>query len=124
MASKLYYNFYFVCRKPSFILPGSASSPPQILTLDEVRFAVQKIKDMRLAHTIAINPDFCLQSIYPAETHLEKRIKSYVHNWDNFRKQLNRSTPIYDHAIVLLEEIKQVTTKFSFTNGFSLNFFS
>lgn len=94
-------------RKLSLVLPGSAASAAQVLTIDEVRFAIQNIKDMQLAHEIAINPDFSLKIDDP-ESSLEKRIKMHVHNWQHFRDQLNRHPPIYDHAIVLLADIKYV----------------
>lgn len=90
------------------MLPGSAANAAQVLTIDEVRFAIQNIKDMQLAHEIAINPDFSLTFNDPPESHLEKRIKMHVHNWQHFREQLNRRPPIYDHAIVLLADIKYV----------------
>lgn len=58
----------------------------------------------------AINPDFRLQPYQPPENSLEKRIKTIMHDafWDLLREQLNADPPIYDHAIALLGDIKEV----------------
>lgn len=93
-----------------FVLPGSAGSPPKILTFDEVRDAIKNVEDMQLAHEIAINPDFRLQPYDPPESSLEKRIKTIMQDafWDLLREQLNSDPPQYDHAIALLGDIKEV----------------
>lgn len=92
------------------MLPGSAGSPPKILTFDEVRDAIKNVEDMQLAHEIAINPNFRLQPYDPPETSLEKRIKSIMQDafWDLLREQLSADPPCYDHAIALLGDIKEV----------------
>lgn len=44
---------------------------------------------------------------------LEKQVKEIVHKvfWDSLEKQLNDDPPVYDHAIKLVEEIKEVRLK-------------
>lgn len=99
------------CRQTRFVLPGSAGSPPKILTFDEVRDAIKNVEDMQLAHEIAINPNFRLQPYDPPESSLEKRIKTMMHDafWDLLREQLNAEPhPVYDQAIALLGDIKEV----------------
>lgn len=67
---------------------------------------------MTLAHEIAINPDFRLEPYIPPENSLEKKIKTILHDafWDLLREQLNSDPPCYDHAIVLLGDIKEVAS--------------
>lgn len=105
-------------RQTRFVLPGSAGSPPKILTFDEVRDAIKNVEDMQLAHEIAINPNFRLQPYDPPETSLEKRIKSIMQDafWDLLREQLSSDPPCYDHAIALLGDIKE-----GFTHTISKN---
>lgn len=92
------------------MLPGTSGSPPKVLTMDEVRNAIKNVEDMTLAHEIAINPDFRLEPYSPPENSLEKKIKTILHDafWDLLREQLNSDPPCYDHAIVLLGDIKEV----------------
>lgn len=105
-----FFLFIFIRRQTRFVLPGSAGSPPKILTFDEVRDAIKNVEDMQLAHEIAINPNFRLQPYDPPETSLEKRIKSIMQDafWDLLREQLSADPPCYDHAIALLGDIKEV----------------
>lgn len=58
----------------------------------------------------AINPDFRLQPYQPPETSLEKRIKAIMHDafWDLLREELHADPPVYDHAVALLGDIKEV----------------
>uniref|UniRef100_U5EVV9 Putative sok1 kinase belonging to the ste20/sps1/gc kinase family n=1 Tax=Corethrella appendiculata TaxID=1370023 RepID=U5EVV9_9DIPT len=92
-----------------FVLPGTSGSPPKVLTLDEVQDAIKNIKDMTLAHEIAINNEFKLQPYEPPENSLEKMVKDTMHKayWEILREELNRTPPCYDHAIRLLGEIKE-----------------
>lgn len=102
--------FFLICRQARFVLPGTSGSPPKVLTMDEVRNAIKNVEDMTLAHEIAINPDFRLEPYNPPENSLEKKIKTILHDafWDLLREQLNSDPPCYDHAIVLLGDIKEV----------------
>lgn len=94
--------------EPCFILPGTACSPPKVLTLDQVQSTVKNLKDMALAHEIAVNAEFKFQTYEPPENSMEKLIKEMLHKafWEVLREQLNNTPPNYDHAIKLLAEIK------------------
>ncbi|KAL7031822.1 hypothetical protein ACKWTF_007142 [Chironomus riparius] len=94
---------------PRFVLPGTPSSPARILSLDEVQDMVKNIKNMALAHEIAVNTDFKLEKYEPPENSIEKIIKETMHKafWDILRTQLESNPPIYDHALVLLTDIKE-----------------
>ncbi|XP_017093034.2 T-complex protein 11-like protein 2 [Drosophila bipectinata] len=92
-----------------FVLPSLGGSPPKIVTLDEVSSMFKNLRNMELAHEIALNPDFKLQQYEPPLDSLEGRIKTMVHKafWDLLRQQLERQPPSYDQAIRLLAEIKE-----------------
>lgn len=90
-------------------MPGTPNSPARILTLDEVQDMVKNIKNMALAHEIAVNTDFKLEAYEPPENSVEKIIKETMHKafWDILRSQLNSDPPVYSHALVLLNDIKE-----------------
>lgn len=94
---------------PRFVLPGTPNSPPKILTLDEVHDVVKNIKNMALAHEIAVNSDFKLEAYEPPENSIEKIVKDTMHKafWNILRSQLEAQPPVYDHALVLLGDIKE-----------------
>lgn len=91
------------------MLPGTPNSPPKILTLDEVQDVVKNIKNMALAHEIAVNSDFKLEAYEPPENSIEKVVKDTIHKafWNILRSQLESVPPVYDHALVLLSDIKE-----------------
>ena len=64
---------------------------------------------MALAHEIAVNSDFKLETYEPPENSIEKIVKETMHRafWDILRSQLASDPPIYDHALVLLIDIKE-----------------
>eukprot|EP00099_Drosophila_melanogaster_P010605 NP_001284913.1 uncharacterized protein Dmel_CG16721, isoform B [Drosophila melanogaster] len=92
-----------------FVLPSLDGTPPKIVTLDEVSSMFKNLRNMELAHEIALNPDFKLQKYEPPSDSLEGAIKKMVHKafWDLLRVQLDRQPPSYDQAIRLLAEIKE-----------------
>lgn len=64
---------------------------------------------MALAHEIAVNNEFKLEVYEPADNSIEKVIKDTMHRafWSILREQIESTPPVYDHAIVLLEDIKE-----------------
>jgi len=48
-----------------FVLPSLDGTPPKIVTLDEVSSMFKNLRNMELAHEIALNPDFKLQKYEP-----------------------------------------------------------
>lgn len=94
---------------PRFVLPCTPNSPARILTLDEVQDMVKNIKNMALAHEIAVNTDFKLEAYEPPENSVEKIIKETMHKafWDILRTQLGSDPPVYSHALVLLNDVKE-----------------
>ena len=108
--TKILKIFIFSRSGPRFILPGTPNSPPKILSLDEVQDVVKNIKNMALAHEIAINTDFKLTPYEPEENTIERIIKDTMHKafWDILKLQIESDPPCFDHAIQLLADIKEV----------------
>lgn len=70
---------------------------------------VKNIKNMALAHEIAVNTDFKLEAYEPPENSIEKAVKETMHKvfWDILKSQIESNPPVYDHALVLLGDIKE-----------------
>lgn len=64
---------------------------------------------MALAHEIAVNNDFKLEPYQPPENSVEKIVKDTMHRafWDILKSQLESTPPVYTHALVLLNDIKE-----------------
>ncbi|EDW30986.1 GL15173 [Drosophila persimilis] len=92
-----------------FVVPSLDGSPPKIVTIDEVSGIFKDLRNMELAHEIALNPEFKLKQYEPPTHSFEGRVKAMVHKayWDVLRTQLERQPPQYDQAIRLLAEIKE-----------------
>ncbi|XP_041416834.1 T-complex protein 11-like protein 1 isoform X2 [Xenopus laevis] len=76
--------------------------------------ATKGVTNMALAHEIVLNGGFQIKPKEPPEGSLEKHVRDIVHKafWDCFEAQFREDPPVYDHAIILLGEIKE--TFFSF----------
>lgn len=63
---------------------------------------------MALAHEIAVNSDFKLEAYEPPENSIEKVVKETIHKafWNILRTQLESQPQVYDHALVLLNDVK------------------
>lgn len=70
---------------------------------------VKNIKNMALAHEIAVNNDFKLEPYQPPENSVEKIVKDTMHRafWDVLKSQIESTPPVYTHALVLLNDIKE-----------------
>ncbi|NXT23301.1 T11L2 protein, partial [Syrrhaptes paradoxus] len=93
--------------KPS----SPASSPPKVITFDELMAAAKNLTDLTLAHEIAVNANFCIKHEDLPQNSFAGTVKQIVHKafWDLLESELNEDPPEYDHAIKLFEEIKEVT---------------
>ncbi|KAM8776872.1 T-complex protein 11-like protein 2 isoform 1-T3 [Rhynchonycteris naso] len=89
--------------------PASAS-PPRVTTFDEVMATARNLANMTLVHEIAVNESFELKQEVLPENSLVSRVKHIVHQafWDVLESELNADPPEYDHAIKLLEEIREI----------------
>ncbi|XP_030056499.1 T-complex protein 11-like protein 1 [Microcaecilia unicolor] len=90
------------------------SSPPQFVTVEELMETAKGVTNMALAHEIVVNGDFKIKQTELPEGSLEKRVRDIVHKafWDCLEAQLNEDPPTYDHAIILVGEIKEILLSF------------
>lgn len=88
----------------------TGASPPKFVSLEEVIKADYGMKNMALAHEIAVDKNFQLQKLEPEDNTMQKHVKDIMHKafWDLLAAQLEEDPPNYTQALVLLGEIKQV----------------
>ncbi|KAK7503280.1 hypothetical protein BaRGS_00005545 [Batillaria attramentaria] len=71
--------------------------------------AANGVKNMSLAHEIAVNNDFQIEKLQPEQNSIEKRVREVMHKafWDALEAKLSDDPPDYSHAMVLIEEVKE-----------------
>ncbi|XP_046878681.1 T-complex protein 11-like protein 2 isoform X2 [Hypomesus transpacificus] len=91
-----------------------SSSPPKTITLDEVMTTARDLSNLNLAHEIIVNHSFQVEQPNLPENSLEKRVRDMVHKafWDSLEAELNDEPAEYEHAIKLLEEIREILLSF------------
>ncbi|KAM5289421.1 T-complex protein 11-like protein 2 [Ctenodactylus gundi] len=92
----------------------ASTSPPRVVTFDEVMATARNLSNMTLAHEIAVNENFQLKQDALPENSLAGRVKNIVHKafWDVLESELNAEPPEYEHAIKLFEEIREILLSF------------
>ncbi|NXD09843.1 T11L1 protein, partial [Nothocercus nigrocapillus] len=90
------------------------SSPPRLVSVEELMETAKGVTNMALAHEIVVNGDFHIKPAELPEHSLEKKVRDIVHKafWDCLEAQLQEEPPTYDHAIKLLGEIKETLLSF------------
>nr|XP_012148036.1 PREDICTED: T-complex protein 11-like protein 1 isoform X2 [Megachile rotundata] len=85
------------------------ASPPKFVTLEEIIKAANGMRNMALAHEIAVDKNFQLQKLDPDDGTFHKRVKDIMHKafWSLLAEQLAEDPPNYTQALVLLKEIKE-----------------
>ncbi|XP_048886920.1 T-complex protein 11-like protein 2 isoform X1 [Brienomyrus brachyistius] len=91
-----------------------SSSPPKVTTLDGVMASARDLVNLSLAHEIIMNNSFHVEQPNLPQNSLEKKVKDIVHKafWDCLESELNNDPPEYEHAIRLLQEIREVLLSF------------
>uniref|UniRef100_A0A452H042 T-complex 11 like 1 n=1 Tax=Gopherus agassizii TaxID=38772 RepID=A0A452H042_9SAUR len=90
------------------------SSPPQVVSMEELMETAKGVSNMALAHEIVVNGGFQIKPAELPEGSLEKTVKEIVHKafWDCLEAQLSEDPPTYDHSIKLVGEIKETLLSF------------
>ncbi|XP_012350121.1 T-complex protein 11-like protein 1 isoform X1 [Apis florea] len=85
------------------------ASPPKFVSLEEIIKAANGMKNMALAHEIAVDKNFQLQKLEPDDGTFHRRVKEIMHKafWNLLAEQLEEDPPNYTQALVLLKEIKE-----------------
>ncbi|KYQ54507.1 T-complex protein 11-like protein 1, partial [Trachymyrmex zeteki] len=95
---------------PNFMMGGlTGASPPKFVSFDEIVKAANGMKNMALAHEIAVDVNFQLQKLEPEDGSFHRRVKEIMHKafWNLLAEQLAEDPPNYSHALVLMKEIKE-----------------
>ncbi|KAJ9601070.1 hypothetical protein L9F63_000805 [Diploptera punctata] len=92
-----------------FVIPGVAASPPKFVSLEEIMTAANGMKNMVLAHEIAVDKNFKLEKLEPPENSLHKQVEETVHKafWSILDEELKEDPPNYTQAMILLEDVKK-----------------
>ncbi|XP_042190716.1 T-complex protein 11-like protein 2 isoform X1 [Callorhinchus milii] len=110
----------YECTRQSFSSDSSskpsspASSPPKIVSFDDLMETARGLSNMTLAHEIVMNANFQIKPVDLPPQSLERRVKEIVHKafWDCLEAELNQDPPEYGHALLLLGEIKEILLSF------------
>ncbi|KAM4588270.1 T-complex protein 11 homolog [Odontesthes bonariensis] len=88
-------------------LDSPAGSPPTA-SLSCLMELENCVSNLSLAHEIVVNRDFSFKPRSPPTDSLEGRVTEIVHRafWASLQEQLSSDPPNYDHAVVLLQEVK------------------
>lgn len=86
-----------------------AASPPKFISFEQLMDAASGVKNMSLAHEIAVNDDFQLEKLQPEQDSVEKQVREVMHKafWDALEAKLGEDPPDFSHALVLIEEVKE-----------------
>ncbi|XP_077258928.1 T-complex protein 11-like protein 1 isoform X1 [Temnothorax americanus] len=94
---------------PNFMMSGlTGASPPKFVSFDEIVKAANGMKNMALAHEIAVDKNFQLQKL-EEDGSFHRRVKEIMHKafWNLLAEQLAEDPPDYSQALVLMKEIKE-----------------
>ncbi|KAM4018455.1 T-complex protein 11-like protein 1 isoform 1-T4 [Anomaloglossus baeobatrachus] len=85
------------------------ASPPRFVSMEELMDAAKGVTNMALAHEIVVNGGFQIKPVEFPQGSLERTVRDIVHKafWDCLETQFSEDPPVYDHAIILLGEIKE-----------------
>uniref|UniRef100_A0A3P9HGZ4 T-complex 11 n=1 Tax=Oryzias latipes TaxID=8090 RepID=A0A3P9HGZ4_ORYLA len=88
----------------------SPTGSPPTTSLSSLMELENCVSNLSLAHEIVVNGDFCFEPRSDPTNSLEGRVKEIVHRafWDSLQEELNRQPPNYNHAVVLLQEVKSM----------------
>lgn len=104
-------------KTPNFVVGGLiGASPPKFVSLEEIINAANGMKNMALAHEIAVDKNFQLQKLEPDDGTIHRKVKEIMHKafWNLLAEQLDEDPPNYTQALVLLKEIKEVVYLYGF----------
>ncbi|XP_029006237.1 T-complex protein 11-like protein 2 isoform X2 [Betta splendens] len=88
----------------------SPTGSPPTASLSSLMELENCVSNLSLAHEIVVNREFCLKPRSPSSDSLQSRVTQIVHRafWDGLQEQLNSDPPNYDHAVILLQEVKTI----------------
>ncbi|XP_046747863.1 T-complex protein 11-like protein 1 isoform X2 [Diprion similis] len=93
----------------NFMVGGlTGASPPKFVSFEEIMKAANGMTNMALAHEIALDKNFKLETLDPPSDSFQKKVKETMHNifWQLLAQELAEDPPNYNQALTLLGEIK------------------
>ncbi|XP_015515522.2 T-complex protein 11-like protein 1 isoform X1 [Neodiprion lecontei] len=93
----------------NFMLGGlTGASPPKFVSFEEIMKAANGMTNMALAHEIALDKNFKLETLDPPSDSFQKKVKETMHNifWQLLAQELAEDPPNFNQALTLLGEIK------------------
>lgn len=90
------------------------ASPPRFVSVEELMDTAKGVTNMALAHEIVVNGGFQIKPMELPQGSLVRTVRDIVHKafWDCLETQFSEDPPVYDHAIILLGEIKEALISF------------
>jgi hypothetical protein len=94
---------------PDELINMVGASPPRFVTFEQLMSAANGMKNMSLAHEIAVNDNFELHKQEAPPNSLEKKIAETVQRafWDAFQEKLNQDPPDLSFAYGMLQELRE-----------------
>ncbi|KAK3593201.1 hypothetical protein CHS0354_002727 [Potamilus streckersoni] len=91
---------------PSFMV---TASPPKFISFEDLMTAANGLKNMTLAHEIAVDNNFKLEKLEIPANSVQRQVKEIMHKafWDALETKLREDPPDYTHALVLIQEVKE-----------------
>ncbi|XP_059143162.1 T-complex protein 11-like protein 1 [Physella acuta] len=94
---------------PDELLNMVGASPPRFVNFDQLMSAADGIKNMKLAHEIAVNNDFEIHKEEVPSNSIEKQVAETVKRafWDAFKAKMDQDPPDYSMAYATIKEAKE-----------------
>ncbi|KAL3884124.1 hypothetical protein ACJMK2_030346 [Sinanodonta woodiana] len=91
---------------PSFM---ATASPPKFVSFEDLMTAANGLKNMTLAHEIAVDNNFKLEKLEIPVNSVQRQVKEIMHKafWDALETKLREDPPDFTHALVLIQEVKE-----------------
>uniref|UniRef100_A0A0B7ASM7 T-complex protein 11-like protein 1 n=2 Tax=Arion vulgaris TaxID=1028688 RepID=A0A0B7ASM7_9EUPU len=94
---------------PDELLNMVGASPPRFVTFEQLMSAADNMKNITLAHEIAVNDEFELQKVEPPPNSWRKNVADTVKRafWDVFKEKISADPPDLSFAYAMLEELRE-----------------
>uniref|UniRef100_A0A0B7AL99 T-complex protein 11-like protein 1 n=1 Tax=Arion vulgaris TaxID=1028688 RepID=A0A0B7AL99_9EUPU len=94
---------------PDELINMVGASPPRFVTFEQLMSAANGMKNMSLAHEIAVNDSFELHKPEAPPNSWEKKLAETVKRafWDAFQEKINQDPPDLSFAYAMLQELRE-----------------
>ncbi|CAG5117422.1 unnamed protein product [Candidula unifasciata] len=94
---------------PDELINMVGASPPRFVTFEQLMSAADSMKNITLAHEIAVNDEFELHKEEPPPNSWKHKVAETVKRafWDVFEEKINEDPPDLSFAYTMLEELRE-----------------